>query len=170
MKPFFLACSLGVFLRIPAGFASDDVCHDFLRFLEEARNEEQEKAAEGKKGTLATAEEVIANLKPQSEFSPVHQVKPTEWRGYYKTHTEQVVRFEFIGSLLVATKVTGDSHIPGGEVTFIADTRTGRGWGQVAQPEFRNSTFVPGKLSVMSRDRIRFEWKDYGSVEFRLDD
>ena len=44
------------------------------------------------------------------------------------------------------------------------------GEGQIAEKEFRNPRWVPGKLKVLNRDRIVFSWMNCGEVEFRRDD
>jgi len=94
-----------------------------------------------------------------------------EWVGRYRGHFDQVIRFTVIDTVLVATKVTGDEHVPGGEVTFKADLhRNGIGLGQVAEKEFRNATWVPGRLIVVDKEHVTFYWDGCGVVEFRKDD
>ena len=66
--------------------------------------------------------------------------------------------------------MTGDDHVPAGEITWQADLRTGRGEGQVAEEEFRRPRFVPGRLEVLGSDRLVFHWDGIGSVEYRRDD
>ena len=93
-----------------------------------------------------------------------------EWIGNYRGHFEQVVRITHRGDEIEAVKVTGDDHVPGGEMTFRANIRTGLGEGQVAEKEFRNASFVPGRLAVLTPERLCFTWEGCGSVEFRKDD
>jgi hypothetical protein len=93
-----------------------------------------------------------------------------EWIGHYRGHFDQVVKLTQIGEEVVAVKITGDDHVPGGQVTFRANVKTGVGEGQVAEKEFRNACFVPGKLEVVTAERIVFTWENCGKVEFRKDD
>jgi hypothetical protein len=93
-----------------------------------------------------------------------------EWIGHYRGHYDQVVRITQQGEEVVAIKITGDEHVPGGAVTFRANIKTGVGEGQVAEKEFRNACFVPGKLEVVNAERIVFIWENCGKVEFRKDD
>ena len=69
-----------------------------------------------------------------------------------------------------ATKVTGDDHVPAGQITWRADVATCDGEGQIAEHDFRNARFIPGRLFIRNRDHIRFEWFGVGAVEFRRDD
>jgi hypothetical protein len=93
-----------------------------------------------------------------------------EWIGHYRGHFDQVVKITQIGEEIVAVKITGDDHVPGGAVTFRANVKTGVGEGQVAEREYRNPCFVPGKLEIVSTERISFTWENCGKVEFRKDD
>ena len=93
-----------------------------------------------------------------------------EWIGHYRGHFDQVIKITQIGEEVVAVKITGDDHVPGGAVTFRANITTGMGEGQVAEKEFRNPCFVPGRLEIVSKDRIIFTWENCGKVEFRKDD
>jgi len=43
------------------------------------------------------------------------------WKGNYPNHGDELVRLSYQGDTLIATKVTGDEHVPAGEVTFRAD-------------------------------------------------
>ena len=93
-----------------------------------------------------------------------------EWIGHYRGHTDQVIKFEISGTLLVATKITGDEHVEGGRVTFEADLNAnGFGRGQVAEKEFRNACWVPGRLVVIDKDHVEFTWESCGTVSFRKD-
>jgi hypothetical protein len=93
-----------------------------------------------------------------------------EWIGHYRGHFDEVVRIEQKGHIAVATKVTGDSYVPAGEITWRANVFTGAGEGQVAEEEFRHARFVPGQLKIVSPEKIEFVWDNIGSVEFRRDD
>ena len=93
-----------------------------------------------------------------------------EWIGYYRGHYDQVVKIVQNGDEIEAIKITGDEHVPGGAVTFRANLKTLQGEGQVAEKEFRNPCFVPGKLTIINPERIVFTWENCGRVEFRKDD
>ena len=93
-----------------------------------------------------------------------------EWIGHYRGHYDQVIKITQLGEDVVAVKITGDEHVPGGAVTFRANVKTGVGEGQVAEKEYRTACFVPGKLEVLNAERIVFTWENCGKVEFRKDD
>jgi|SRR6185436_1844492 hypothetical protein len=93
-----------------------------------------------------------------------------EWLGFYTGHFDEVVQIRQMGSQVEAVKITGDEYVPAEEVTWRADLHTGRGEGQIAEREFRNPRFVPGKLQIITRDKIVFTWEGCGEVEFRRDD
>ena len=44
------------------------------------------------------------------------------------------------------------------------------GEGQVAEQEYRNPRFIPGKLTIVNEERIVFRWDSLGEVEYRRDD
>ena len=48
-----------------------------------------------------------------------------EWIGHYRGHFDQVIKITQLGEEIVAVKITGDDHVPGGAVTFRANVRTG---------------------------------------------
>ncbi|HYE31480.1 MAG TPA: Cyclin D1-binding domain-containing protein [Methylomirabilota bacterium] len=93
-----------------------------------------------------------------------------EWLGFYTGHYDEVVKIVQRGDQVEAIKITGDEYVPAEEVTFRANLRTGDGMGQVAEKEFRNARFVPGKLDIINEDKIVFHWFNCGSVEFRRDE
>jgi hypothetical protein len=93
-----------------------------------------------------------------------------EWIGKYQGHFEEVIRIDFVEGRWVATKITGDENVPAGEVTWRADAATGKGEGQIAGEGFTQPRFVPGRLEIVSPDRIVFHWRKVGRVEFRRDD
>lgn len=93
-----------------------------------------------------------------------------EWLGFYTGHFDEVVRIIQSGDYVEAVKVTGDDYVPADEVTWRASLQSGRGEGQIAEREFRNPRFVPGRLRIESADRIVFTWEGCGEVEFRRDE
>ena len=93
-----------------------------------------------------------------------------EWVGHYTGHYDEVVRIVQRGDTAEAVKVTGDDFVPADEITWRANVHTGFGEGQIAEREFRNPRFVPGKLKVVDEDRIVFSWLNCGEVEFRRDE
>ena len=108
---------------------------------------------------------------PQSKAHTTRTINLAgEWIGHYRGHFDQVIKITQLGEEVVALKITGDDHVPGGEVTFRANVATGVGEGQVSEKEFRNPCFVPGKLEILSPERIAFTWDNCGKVEFRKDD
>ncbi len=93
-----------------------------------------------------------------------------EWIGRYPGHFDETVVIRQLGPRVEALKITGDEHVPAGELTWRADLRTMRGEGQVAEREFHRPCFVPGRLEVLGPDLIVFHWDSVGSVEYRRDD
>ena len=93
-----------------------------------------------------------------------------EWIGRYPGHFDETVAITQDGESLTVTKITGDEHVPAGEVTWRADLRTLGGEGQVAEREFHRPRFVPGRLEILGVDLIVFHWEGIGSVEYRRDD
>lgn len=94
-----------------------------------------------------------------------------DWIGHYHGHHDEVVRVTHTGNRVEVVKVTGDANVPAGEVTFRAelDGIAGTGEGQIAETEFRNPRFIPGRLRVIDADHFVFEWLGLGAVEFRRD-
>ena len=93
-----------------------------------------------------------------------------EWIGRYPGHFDEIVRISLRDNLFEAVKITGDEHVPAGEVTWRMDIVTRTAEGQVAEREFHRPRFVPGRLEILSADLIVFHWENIGSVEFRRDD
>ena len=93
-----------------------------------------------------------------------------EWIGRYPGHFDETVRISQEGAFVEAWKITGDEHVPAGEISWRADLRTLLGQGQVAEREFHRPRFVPGRLEIVNADLLVFHWEDIGSVEFRRDD
>lgn len=136
-------------------------------------------------GLLSSRKLRLAPLKDETAVANIRQMiqttqttsNPTqgfnlsgEWIGFYRGHYDQVIKITQLGDEVVAVKITGDEHVPGGAVTFRANVKTGVGEGQVAEKEYRNPCFVPGKLEVVNAERIVFTWENCGKVEFRKDD
>ncbi|MGN6386661.1 MAG: Cyclin D1-binding domain-containing protein [Verrucomicrobiota bacterium] len=107
-------------------------------------------------------------LEQRSETSAIDLTG--EWLGYYTGHFDEVVRIQQKGEYVEAVKITGDDYVPADEITWRADVSTGKGEGQIAEREFRNARFVPGRLQVVGPDKIIFTWLGCGEVEFRRDE
>jgi hypothetical protein len=94
-----------------------------------------------------------------------------EWIGHYRASFDQVVKFTICSdNILTATKITGDEHVPGGEITFIVDLETMIGKGRVSEKEFRNPCWIPVQLFIESEERVSAVFQDMGRVDFRKDD
>ena len=93
-----------------------------------------------------------------------------EWIGHYPGHFDEVIRIMQERDHALAVKLTGDEYVPAGNVTWWANVQTGVGEGQVAEQEYRNPRFVPGKLTIVTQERIVFVWDNLGEVEYRRDD
>ena len=93
-----------------------------------------------------------------------------EWIGNYPGHFDEVIRIDQAEDTIEAVKITGDDYVPAGAVTWRASLRTMTGEGQIAEKEFVNPRFVPGRLTVVNEERIIFRWQNCGEVEFRKDE
>ena len=93
-----------------------------------------------------------------------------EWIGHYPGHFDEVIRIRQHGEEVEAEKITGDDYVPAGALTWRANLRTLRGEGQIAEQDFQHPRFVPGRLVLVSPERIIFRWENCGEVEFRRDE
>lgn len=93
-----------------------------------------------------------------------------EWIGHYPGHFDEVIRIDQRGDKIEAVKITGDDYVPAGATTWRASLETLRGEGQIAEEEFTRPRFIPGRLIIVSQERIIFRWENCGEVEFRRDD
>ncbi len=93
-----------------------------------------------------------------------------EWIGHYPGHFDEVIRINQEEEAVEAVKITGDDYVPAGAVTWRASLRTLSGEGQIAEKEFVNPRFVPGRLTIVNEERIIFRWQNCGEVEFRRDE
>jgi len=93
-----------------------------------------------------------------------------DWIGHYVGHFDEMVRIDRLGPTYVAVKMSGDDHVPAGEITWRVDATSLLGEGQIAEQEFRNPRFVSGELEVIDPDHIVFHWLGVGHVEYRRDD
>lgn len=78
------------------------------------------------------------------------------WRGDYGPYGLETVRIEQVGSVITATKVTGDESVPAGKPAFRARLTGAEGDGEahVADVGYANPTWIPGHLKVLSADII----------------
>jgi len=63
------------------------------------------------------------NLRVLRRFLPQYQLAGL-WKGNYPNHGEELIRVRYVGDTMYATKVTGDEHVPAGEITFQAELAT----------------------------------------------
>lgn len=68
----------------------------------------------------ARASDLRDQLLVLRRFLPQYQLAGL-WKGNYPNHGDELVRVSYEGDMLHATKVTGDAHVPAGEITFQAD-------------------------------------------------
>jgi len=77
-------------------------------------------------------------------------------------HYDEFIRIIQDGDELEALKITGDDYVPAGAITWKANRRTGHGLGQIAEQEFRNPRFIPGRLQIVNPERIVLRGKTTG--------
>jgi hypothetical protein len=58
------------------------------------------------------------------------------------------------------TQITGDAHVPAGEISFFVDTKkNGEGKIQIAEKDFKNQEWTAGKIAeVIDGDTFVFQW------------
>ncbi len=90
------------------------------------------------------------------------------WSGYYSCYRcgLEKITITQTGSDVVATKVTGDNYIPAGQITWKANVSDKSGEGQIAGWNFSNPRFVPGTLTIINDNQVRFTWNGYGTITF----
>lgn len=80
------------------------------------------------------------------------------WVGDYPSGPE-VVEIQQIGPILQAVKVFGNEYVPAGAVTWRVFLGNMTGEGRIGDRETRVMRFVPGFITIVNRDRIRFTWE-----------
>ena len=120
--------------------------------------------------SLGEAPDLLRTIRSLSYFV-VETIDLTgEWIGHYPGHFDEVVRIVQQGDYIEAVKITGDEFVPAEAVTWRANLRTMEGEGQIAEQEFINPRFIPGRLVIVNPERIIFRWHNCGEVEFRRDE
>lgn len=76
------------------------------------------------------------------------------WVSLYDNTWYELVRVKLTGDQAVATKLIGDIIVPGGQITWKANVKTGVGQVQVAHDGFVNPSWIPATLKIVSADRI----------------
>lgn len=96
------------------------------------------------------------------------------WIGHYQRHFDQTIMVEHDGPIVRAVKVTGDEFIPDGAPTWEVNFATKEAKGHISEMEYRNPRTVPGRIKVISDEKLEFTWI-FGNgveetVEFRKDE
>jgi len=78
------------------------------------REQLEQSVAEEDYGRAASSRDQLRVLR---RFLPQYQLAGL-WKGNYPNHGDELVRVHYEGDVLYATKVTGDVHVPAGEITF----------------------------------------------------
>jgi len=84
------------------------------------------------------------------------------WTASYGSHGIELVEIQVHNGYLVARKITGDPHVPAGEISFEVDLKQGgKGRIQIAEKGFRNPEWSPGRLvAPFDFNTFIFEWAD----------
>jgi hypothetical protein len=145
--------------------------------------------------SLAGLHEVADEYRVEAELArsalPQFQLEGL-WIGKYG-ESFQLINITYEGDVLIASKVTGDQHVPKGQVTFTVDLSPSSnqkpldpielsspdaveqwgsrylqrhsGLGQVAGPGFVNQQWLPGQLILVNR-YFSFAWLPTGHQVF----
>jgi hypothetical protein len=84
------------------------------------------------------------------------------WLADYGSHGLEILEILQKDNYLIAKKITGDVHVPAGEISFYVDTlKNGDGKIQIAERDFKNQEWVPGKIiEILDNDTFIFQWGD----------
>jgi len=84
------------------------------------------------------------------------------WRAAYGNHGIEIIEITVKDGYLQARKVTGDPHVPGGEISFEVNLRAeGQGRIQIAEKGFKNPEWATGKLTApYNHNSFIFEWSE----------
>jgi len=94
-----------------------------------------------------------------------------KWIGNYPGFGDEIIDVVLQGSQFVATKITGDTCVPAGQITWNAtiggNNSVLQGQGQLAHAGFCGPYFVAGTLSIISDTQIVYFWTSWGTVTYR---
>lgn len=99
-------------------------------------------------------------------YRVVQETKSIEglWVALYDNTWYELVRVQLNGDQAVATKLIGDIIVPGGQITWKANVKTGVGQVQVAHDGFIDPSWIPATLRVVSPDRLTVTLPSYNLV------
>lgn len=101
------------------------------------------------------------------------------YTGLYEGHGLELIHVVDDGTEFRGFKVIGDANVPSGQDSFSVSYRlsTSPGGnvsrvieqvrGQVATRHFRNASWIPGSLTIVSADEFQIEWVGLGAISFR---